>query len=454
MHESSNSVRPYASQGKPALADNFPESPKILQAYAGHIYRMHQGDQAYNQKKITQNAYFLELARQIQEKSNPINSSKPTTSTNPENSSKSSNSTENPNLDSLKTPEIKYSRYQKKYEIENHTKIHTNTTQMFGGVLQRDETFLNKLKKIDQQNEIKQNLTLQIQEKNKIKEKIKKKNTDNDKLNEYNQNRLENAFLEENQNVCNDKVIAEEKDSVDSKGQKTLNEFYRKLVKEKEDLACLFNERQKKLRDLENALTPKKQESFKRNKKPGKAFVVGQSTRTREPSPKNNSLKFQQGLETIKCDFVREDSQKIKGRSSQASKRTSKKAQERVSDPKIEFKPSKETSPLPKTPETELYTVYIPKDKEIDRGSLDTAGKSYFIYPDSQGNFKIEDEIDKFVVNYQRKGISANPTVSFSENTKNPKFSISAMTFIGKKLIRPLVANKAGFPSDVFKVPS
>ena len=145
-------------------------------SYGGHIYTMYQGDELVKQKKLQQKAYFQELTRQVQEKKE----SKPVETT------QSNNFHENILMYSgnfkdqiSKLPfvqledEKKYPRYQKKYEIENHSGINVNTSQVFGGVLQRDEALILKLKKEEQQREMQMVLNRQIQEKNRKKEEEK-----------------------------------------------------------------------------------------------------------------------------------------------------------------------------------------------------------------------------------------------------------------------------------------
>ena len=97
------------------------------------------------------------------------------------------------------------------------------------------------------------------------------------------------------------------------------------------------------------------------------------------------------------------------------------------------------------------------KIEENDRHNLDTAGKSNFIYPDANGNFIMEDEIDKFVINYEKRG---SPLINFKSSYKNAsdvdsdsRFSFTGMTASSRRDAKPLVANKQGFPSDIFRLP-
>ena len=139
---------------------------------------MHQTEDAYNHKKLQQTAYFMELTKQIQEKNlkcSKIPQELETLEKDQRNPQKLLESLSEFHPEIGKEPEIRYSRYQKKYEIENHTKIGVGTSQVLGGVLQRDEEYLNKMKKMQQQREMKEILSLQMQEKSRLREEEKSK---------------------------------------------------------------------------------------------------------------------------------------------------------------------------------------------------------------------------------------------------------------------------------------
>lgn len=487
IQEIKNTVNCTAGHPKSAPNKKDPEPSEDKHNYGGHIYKMHQGEDAYTNKKLQQTAYFLDLARQIQEKTTP----KPQP---PSNNSITSNEilakpTEISKFlpEPSKDPEIRYSRYQKKYEIENHTKIGVATSQVLGGVLQRDDAYLNKLKKIQQQQEMKEFLALQMQEKLRLKEEEKKRFR-NSEIEEFRQsvevkpekNFEKSSFLMENQyeNTCKSTTMplgaTEKKNEKDESNYGTLSEFYRQLSKETEELCNIFTEKEKQIRELEQGIIDKKKEAqrkLKNESKIGKneeslekieskrkieGIAVGRPSSLHENTGKRVTSKAKLSAVDERLEIVRK--RRIENSKIAAQAKLTKNAeafQKRENLPKsISLRDRKAISPIPQTPETELETVAIIKDTDQDRHNLDTAGRSCFIYPDSKGNFKINDEIDKFLMDYQRKG---SPIVSHKSHNLNPaleaKFSLSAMTFTNAKIPKPLVA-KSGFPIDIFKYPS
>ena len=551
----------HSNHPKSAPIKNEPEISDEHHSYGGHIYKMHQGEEAYKNKKLQQNAYFQELTRQVQEKCN--NKHQPKLQDSERINEKSFKKSETLNFpsetqpDIIKDNEIKYSRYQKKYEIENHTKINVNTTQVFGGVLQRDEAFLNKMKKLQQQQELKETLNLQMQEKARLKqeeknrmqsieieelrmsveiineesikntsktientqilEKFNAKTIENSPiLEKFNAKTIENTPILEKFNAktienspilekFNSKVIENPQipekitgkshtmpasyiKQEDDENYRTLNEFYQQLAKETQELNSAYSEKDRQIKELEKKIIEKSsknsevQSSLKIERKKVNEQVMNevnyalkfeknkkyaeQAKELRNSSLNDHNLKKPQQIERLKLSAIDE---KIENARKRRLDNTRLKASAKIAK-NSEFTIKKEqfskgnslrerkiSSPIPQTPETELDTVPLSHNEDSNRHNLDTAGNSYFIYPDSQGNFRIGDEIDKFVNDYEKKGsqaIALKSSISnppFRNSEYDSKFSSSAITFTGKRVARPLVANKYG---DIFKVPT
>lgn len=155
-----------------------------------------------------------------------------------------------------------------------------------------------------------------------------------------------------------------------------------------------------------------------------------------------------------------------------------------------------ESPELPSSSQSKLmskdFTPNIPHDRHSskdstpniphDRHNLDSAGKSYFIYPDSEGAFSgslVEDnklkqsdhsnhffedqssrnslqadELDKFIQEHDKRSpyISQFNSARTMGETQRAKFT-STTYDISRKEAKPLVANKAGFPSNIFRRP-
>ena len=172
------SIRNSGKEGK--LQENFLIHPKSApikpnsEALKGtvntglRISSMYQEEEILKQKKIQQKTYFQELTRQIIEKNekSPIKTVSKEPDLNPDNSKK--NLKELPQVSFAFSDDKKYSRYQKKYEIENHVGITENN--VFGGVFLRDEALMLKIKKLEEQKEMRMVLNKQIEEKTRKNE--------------------------------------------------------------------------------------------------------------------------------------------------------------------------------------------------------------------------------------------------------------------------------------------
>ncbi|CAG9335506.1 unnamed protein product [Blepharisma stoltei] len=137
---------------------------------------------------------------------------------------------------------------------------------------------------------------------------------------------------------------------------------------------------------------------------------------------------------------------------------------------------------LPNSSQTNFLVHELSPKMPFDRQNLDSAGKSYFIYPDSQGSFNVglgqdnklkesghlssflqedelrnsqADELDKFVEEHNKKSpyISQfNSARSVADEREKARFTCTTFE-IARKDAKPLVANKAGFPSNIFRRP-
>ena len=515
----SNSFHP-----KSAPIKNDPEIPADQHNYAGHIYKMHQTEDAYKHKKIQQTAYFMELTKQIQEKNSKFSKIPQELESIRERPVKPTEVARIPiefQPEISKEAEIRYSRYQKKYEIENHTKIGVGTSQVLGGVLQRDEEYLNKMKKMQQQREMKEILSLQMQEKSRLREEEKSKlrSSELHELRQSMESRPEESlkstpqklpekstFLGENECKSSFKSstmpLSNLNPKNDENNYETLTEFYRKLTKETEELTNLCSQKDKQIKDLEMSIGEKKEKGkeLERNsvdKKEKKEINVVHhqgkiETRGKIRYDESNGIfserkkRLGEAIQNSRNSSVNEamarKQQNSKGRLSAIDEKLENARRRRVENSKSsmpakvmknsEFSIKRDqfvkansvtdkklASPVPQTPETELETVSTLRVSSKDRNNLDTAGRSYFIYPDSQGNFKCSDEIDKFVVDYERV---TSPLVPFKSSlgsaptstSFDPKLSLSSMTFTPSKAAKPLVVLRPGFPNDIFRAPN
>lgn len=80
--------------------------------------------------------------------------------------------------------------------------------------------------------------------------------------------------------------------------------------------------------------------------------------------------------------------------------------------------------------------------------NLDNKGTSDFIYPDVEGNYKIDDGIEKFVKNFEKKASPMKNCFSPLKNLDGLGCTSNFESF--KKERKPLIANKPLFPSDFF----
>ena len=382
-------------------------------------YLNHEED--YEKKKRVQNfAYFQEFTRQNQEKPGERTQDK-----NEKSAEDKTISFERP------TP----SRYLKKHEIENHTKLARHHEQPFGGVLQRDEAAINQLKKIEQQKEMQSFLNRQMQEKKLRNERIKQERLDLNVFQDKNQDLTdssqlspiiklhESATIQEpvlipevfSQSLVKSNTLTSENSELASSKLR-----YDQIIREKEELSNNVEIKSIKLKDQEE--------------NPLKAKPCPQRSQI-------NPSKFQK--RGHKNDYTSKPSEGHRAIISK-SPVIIKSSQYSRNQP---IQTSCNRSPVPKTPETELESVRTMKEVEASRHNLDTAGKSCFIYPDSQGNFA--DEIDKFLIDFEKRE-NQKYRNSYNHPTGNEKFSSSSISFAPRKSDKPLMVYRAGFPNDFF----
>jgi hypothetical protein len=379
-----------------------------------------QQDEDYTKKKKIQNmAYYQELTRQIQEKNH-----KKLQETPEKFSDEKPISFEKPG----------YSRYLKKHEIENHTSLTKYNGQLFGGLLQRDEESIIKSKKMEQQREMQSFLINQMQEQKIRKDKQRLERLDLGSLESKKQDQLDFSQKSPSKQLQDFDLLKESSQLSDQLDQSFTKS--KTLQCEDQDIESL--------KTIHQQLTQEKQDlSQKIELKATQIKEISEKTKVSNHVVQLTPSKFQK--RTGRNDFSMkncENPEPIASKSpviikpSQVSRN-------------FKVKSCNEMSSLPKTPETELESVRMVKDVEQSRHNLDTAGKSCFIYPDSQGNFA--DEIDKFLVDFERKE-NQKYRNSYNHYSGQEKFSTSSIGFSQKKQEKPLMAYRAGFPSDFFKV--
>lgn len=385
--------------------------PEEKSSYALSIPYINQDDEYAKQKKIQNLAYYQELTRQIQEKKT-IRVAEPT---------------EKVQTDHLITFERPLpNKYLKKHEIENHTSLAKYNGQFFGGVLQRDEAMMNKMKKLEQQKEMQGFLLSQIQEKKlKIEEEKTRKNSNlgaesltlaknfSDFARFSPIRNAEEAVKDKNCVTDLEQLgFSKSKTMVEESELGNLKKAYEQVSKEKDQLANIYESKQSQIKDL----TEKSQ----------------------------NSVPAIQHLQLNPPKLQKKDEKPApvkKRESHQAPLKSPNKPGKILKYPSEGSHPH---SPIPKTPDTEQASVRIEKNVDSSRHNLDTAGKSCFIYPDSQGNFV--DEIDKFLYDYGNKNVFRNSQPARYEN-----FTSSSIGFAPRKSEKPIVACRAVFPSDFFR---
>ena len=245
-----------------------------------------------------------------------------------------------------------------------------------------------------------------------------------------------------------------------------MNEFYHKLIKEKDELNSVLAEREKKLLELEKNFdkkTVEKPENKQKTEIKMKQIQIVEKVEIKtkdQPRKSNRYSSFKPNISNEKLGTIEEKTEKIIKKKSENSKKSSKITLEILSkkpdyNKTLSLKSRNDLYFTPQTPKTEQNTVILPTNEKTNRENLDTAGKSCFIYPDSQGNFKIGDGIDKFVNDYQKKespfikfqatGVSVSNTADYETRS-----SLSSIFYSDRKAVRPLNSNRYGFPSDIF----
>jgi hypothetical protein len=458
--------------------------------YGGHIYSMFQGDEASRQKKLQQRAYFQELTRQIQEKKEPRSSELPLPCFAPPEKPLLASGNYAAELAKLPFVSIdddkRLPRYQKKYEIENHVGINVNTSQVFNGVLQRDEAALLKQKKEEQQKEMQMMLMRQIQEKNRKKEEElawrRKAEVDEHETAKIEADReslpsprketevLQSPILKPADSPVSKTLPSFAADEESVQDLNNLNDVVKKLIEEKEELRNKLMEQEQKIKELSFRPSQNFAEVAKVEPKTPTRAEKSEKPRSRPPkvrvaSAQEMKLKLQHEQERAKLAVIEEKLENARKkrieqtriRVPQKPRRVSE-AQTRVDSKESLTKASRiktASSPAPKN----AGLLESPKinRSEIDRHNLDTAGKSDFIYPDAEGNFPIADEIDKFVMNYEKR---ESPLVSFKapyrltpQVESDTRFTFTGLSIGQKREAKPLVANRQGFPSDIFRLP-
>lgn len=475
-----------------------PDASAGPKTFGTTLYSMFQGDEASKQKKqLQQKAYFQELTRQINEKKDPKAVEVTQSASFGDKQLATSNNFSNDLAKfNFNEEEKKYARWQKKYEIENHSGINVNTSQVFGGVLQRDEAQLLKQKKEEQQREMQLYLMKQIEEKNRkrkeenayrLKSEMQElafvdKETENKEIvkssltsfkpEEFSSpKKEENVFFPVATESPNNKSLKVE-ENIDLKN---LTDAVQKLIEEKEELRQKLSEQEKKIKDFQVKPALKQERDSKTD--------LDKETKKRPPKPRVASaqevkLKNQHDQERAKLAVIEEKIENARKKKMEQAKiknntkpRRISEAQARVdSRENLNNKPSRIKTAVfpvqkqmtlladsPRVPVKPQHFEEMQKEIEIERDNLDTAGKSKFIYPDSDGNFVFQDEIDKFVTNYEKR---ESPLVSYKSPYRNSpviesesRFNFTTNSLCARRDIKPLVANKAGFPSDIFRLP-
>lgn len=380
-------------------------------SYALSIPYINQDDEYAKQKKIQNLAYYHELTRQIQEKKS-IRVGEP------------AEKTQSDQVIAFERPMPE--KYLKKHEVENHTSLAKYKGQFFGGVLQRDEAMMNKMKKLEQQREMQSFLISQIQE--------KKLKNEEEKLRKSSNLAAESLTLAKNfsdfarfspvksaEEDAKDKNCVTDLDQLGcNKGKKVTEESelgnlikaFEQVAKEKDQLTNIYESKQNQIRDL----TEKSQIAV-----PTLQQFQSNPSKLQKKDDKNVPIK--------------------KRENPQVPLKSPNKLGKIFKYPS---EGSSLLSPMPKTPDTEQASVRMEKNDDSSRHNLDTAGKSCFIYPDSQGNFV--DEIDKFLYDYGNKNMFRN-----SQPAKYENFTTSSIGFAPRKSEKPIVACRAVFPSDFFR---
>ena len=201
------------------------------------------------------------------------------------------------------------------------------------------------------------------------------------------------------------------------------------MTKETEDLNSLYSEKDKQIRELEKSIVEKKEKGKESREELGKKekkeinsgclqskLRLGVRLGVIESSESSlRERKSRGGIQNSRNSSVNEamtrKQQNSKSRLSAIDEKLENARRRRMENSKssmpakvvknsefsikrdqfVKAKSTKEkklASPVPQTPETELETVPTLRISRKDRNNLDTAGRSYFIYPDSQGNFK------------------------------------------------------------------
>jgi hypothetical protein len=472
-----------------------PDASAGPKGFGTTLYSMFQGDEASKQKKqLQQKAYFQELTRQINEKKDP----RPVEVTQSMNfgekhQTTSSNFANDMGRFNINEEEKKYARWQKKYEIENHSGINVNTSQVFGGVLQRDEAQLLKQKKEEQQREMQHFLMRQIEEKNRkrLEDQAYRRKTEIEELakiereenvektvglsteNFSSPKKEENVFfpvVTESPNNKTGPVVVKEEENNELR---TLSEAVQKLMKEKDELKVKISEQEKQIKDLhvKQPLRPERDSKSdldkEHKKKPPKPRVA---------SAQEVKLKAQHDHERAKLAVIEEKIENARKKRMEQAKLKNNTKPRRISEARVESRETLTSKPSriktavfpvqkqmtllsdsPRVPVKPHHFEEVQKEVDQERDNLDTAGKSKFIYPDSEGNFFFEDEIDKFVTNYEKR---ESPLVSFKSPYRNSpviesesRFNFTTNSLCPRRDMKPLVANKAGFPSDIFRLP-
>ena len=263
------------------------------------------------------------------------------------------------------------------------------------------------------------------------------------------------------------------KDEEEVGNMQFLNDVVQKLLEEKEELRSKLMEQDKRISEMQRKSQcfeeelPGRTEKIEKIEKSEKI----EKPKTRPPKPRvpstqETKLKARHENERAKLAIIEEKLEnarkkrleQVKSKAVQKPRRISE-AQARLDSRDNISKPMRlktAVSPVPKT----IIISETPKKQvkeENDRQNLDTAGTSNFIYPDSEGNFMINDEIDKFVTNYEKRG---SPLLNYNSPYRNTpvvenevRFTFTSMNSSVKRDIKPLVANKSGFPNDIFRLP-
>ncbi|CAG9314452.1 unnamed protein product [Blepharisma stoltei] len=359
---------------------------------------------------------------------------------------------------------------RKVYEFTN-----VNRSHIFGGPLQRDEAFLLKLKKEEQQRELQLCLKAQIEEKNRIKEQEKKSLRNFENIDtKPDQKETQEACHENLKSPIDTETSTAEqevaKSPIPALGSEVtienldyLNSLCKELKNEQEKLKGKIKDQENVIQELKTTNKEKPRTASVRNRTPSKRIKISPST------SKPNKLKEQHEAEKAKIAKIEErianarkkkaeskpKSAILKRRSSDSSEKSVIKIPETakpISPPSQRVKSAIIKPAIPLSPVVPQTKVQVSEALDALEGkNLDNASQSYFIFPDSDGEF-FNEEMEKLAVDNERRSpIEIQHTYARSCDEEKPEVPNTFLVF--RKQERPLLMNKSGFPCDIFRRP-